>query len=377
MRSGSAGRTVAPHRAAGAGRSEGSDVRSIDEVSEELAGVGYLPSREIATAVFLADRMEKPILVEGPAGSGKTELARAFAAVSGRSSIRLQCYEGLDESRALYEWEYAKQLLYTQLLRDRIGETVAQAGTLAEAADRIAGEGNVFFSERFLLPRPILQAIRREEPALLLVDEIDKADPELEAFLLEVLSDWAVIGPGARHHPAPGDPAGGAHLQRLARALGRAQAPLPAPVPRPARPASASWPSSGRGCPRRASGWPGQLVAAVAQLRAAWTSRSCPPSPRRSTGPGPWPSWVPTRSTPALLDATLSLVLKYEADLARARSRRVELLSAARAGALRWRGRAASPSAPGEGGSVGQRVTALARAVPHAGGRLERGRRRR
>src|SRR5690349_12401754 len=109
---------------------------NVDEASARLAQTGYLPSREIATAVFLADRLEKPILVEGPAGVGKTELARAFAAATGRVLIRLQCYEGLDEAKALYEWEYAKQLLYTQLLRDRIGETLGSAGTLSEAADR-------------------------------------------------------------------------------------------------------------------------------------------------------------------------------------------------------------------------------------------------
>ena len=168
---------------------------SVDEVSTLLTQAGYIPSREIATAVFLADRLEKPILVEGPAGVGKTELGRALAAASGRKLIRLQCYEGLDEAKALYEWEYAKQLLYTQLLRDRLGEAMGGARTLAEAADRIAAEGNVFFSERFLLPRPILRAVTSEEPALLLVDEIDKADPELEAFLLEVLSDYAVTIP--------------------------------------------------------------------------------------------------------------------------------------------------------------------------------------
>jgi MoxR-like ATPase len=179
---------------------------SVDDASLALAATGYLPSREIATAVFLADRLEKPILVEGPAGVGKTDLAKAFAQGAGRELIRLQCYEGLDEAKALYEWEYAKQLLYTQLLRDRIGEATARAGTLSEAADRIAAEGNVFFSERFLLPRPILRALTSERPALLLVDEIDKADPEFEAFLLEVLADNAVSIPElgtirARHVP--------------------------------------------------------------------------------------------------------------------------------------------------------------------------------
>ena len=168
---------------------------SVEAVSQGLGTAGYLPSREIATAVLLADRLEKPLLVEGPAGVGKTELALAFARATGRELIRLQCYEGLDEAKALYEWEYAKQLLYTQLLKDRIGATVAGATTMAEAVDRIAAEGNVFFSERFLLPRPVLQAIRSPRPALLLVDEVDKADPELEAFLLEILSDWAVTVP--------------------------------------------------------------------------------------------------------------------------------------------------------------------------------------
>src|SRR6266536_35742 len=168
---------------------------SIDEVSTCLGEAGYLPSREIATAVYLADRLEKPILVEGPAGVGKTELARAFATASGRELIRLQCYEGLDEAKALYEWEYAKQLLYTQLLREQLGTALGGARTLAEAADRVAAEGNVFFSERFLLPRPILKAVTSERPSVLLVDEIDKADPELEAFLLEVLADYAVSIP--------------------------------------------------------------------------------------------------------------------------------------------------------------------------------------
>ena len=138
---------------------------SAEQASERLAAAGYLPSTEIATAVFLADRLEKPVLVEGPAGVGKTELARAFAAAEGRTLIRLQCYEGLDDSKALYEWEYAKQLLYTQLLRDRIGATMEGARTLAEAADRVAAEGNVFFSERFLVGRPVLKAITTKRSA--------------------------------------------------------------------------------------------------------------------------------------------------------------------------------------------------------------------
>ncbi|TMA22781.1 MAG: MoxR family ATPase [Deltaproteobacteria bacterium] len=174
---------------------EAVSLASVQDAEARLRSVGYLPSTEIATSVYLADRLEKPVLVEGPAGVGKTELARAFGQATGRTLIRLQCYEGLDESKALYEWEYAKQLLYTQLLKDKIAETIAGASTLREAADRIAGSEDLFFSERFLLPRPILAALRSEKPALLLIDEIDKADPEFEAFLLEVLADFAVTVP--------------------------------------------------------------------------------------------------------------------------------------------------------------------------------------
>jgi MoxR-like ATPase len=126
---------------------------------------------------------------------GKTELAKAIALATGRELIRLQCYEGLDETKALYEWEYAKQLLYTQLLRDKLQETLAGAESLSAAADRLANEEEVFFSMRFLLQRPLLKAILNEEPTVLLIDEIDRADAEFEAFLLEVLSDFQVSVP--------------------------------------------------------------------------------------------------------------------------------------------------------------------------------------
>lgn len=168
---------------------------SATAVQEALAAQQYIASDDIATVLFLAERLEKPVLVEGPAGVGKTELAKAWAAASGRELIRLQCYEGLDETKALYEWEYAKQMLYTQLLRDKLHDLLADAPTLSAAADRLAAEEDVFFSMRFLLPRPLLRAILAERPTLLLIDEIDRSDPEMEAFLLEVLSDFQVTVP--------------------------------------------------------------------------------------------------------------------------------------------------------------------------------------
>ena len=169
--------------------------RTIDPVKEALIAQNYIPTDQIATVLYLADKLEKPLLTEGPAGVGKTELAKAWAAASGRELIRLQCYEGLDESKALYEWEYAKQMLYTQLLRDKLSTLLSEAETLRDAADRLAGEEEVFFSERFLLRRPLLQAILSPKPSLLLIDEIDRADAEFEAFLLEVLSDFQITVP--------------------------------------------------------------------------------------------------------------------------------------------------------------------------------------
>jgi MoxR-like ATPase len=179
---------------------------SIDDVIQRFAAERYIASRTIATVVYLAAHLRKPILVEGPAGVGKTELAKVIAGALGHPLLRLQCYEGLDEAKALYEWEYAKQLLYTQILKEKIGEVVADTRTLGEAVERIAREDDVFFSERFLLPRPLLRAITDDHPNVLLIDEIDKADAEFEAFLLEVLSDFQVTVPElgtlrARHHP--------------------------------------------------------------------------------------------------------------------------------------------------------------------------------
>jgi MoxR-like ATPase len=168
---------------------------SPQATKQALGKEQYIANDEIATTVYLAQQLGKPLLTEGPAGVGKTELAKAISGATKRQLIRLQCYEGLDETKALYEWEYAKQLLYTQLLRDKLQETLAGASSLSSAADRLAQEEDVFFSMRFLLQRPLLKAILSAEPTVLLIDEIDRADAEFEAFLLEVLSDFQVSVP--------------------------------------------------------------------------------------------------------------------------------------------------------------------------------------
>lgn len=158
---------------------DGGRFASVDDVTRRLADAGYLASTAVATTVFLADRLGKPLLVEGPAGVGKTELSRAVAEATGSELIRLQCYEGIDEARALYEWNHAKQLLRITAARDESWD---------EARANI-------FAEEFLLPRPLLTAIRGQDPAVLLIDETDKADVEVEALLLEVLGDFQITVP--------------------------------------------------------------------------------------------------------------------------------------------------------------------------------------
>jgi MoxR-like ATPase len=169
--------------------------KSVQDVIQQLSDQEYICDKRIATVVFLAQQLDKPILIEGPAGVGKTELAKVVALALGRDLIRLQCYEGLDEAKALYEWEYSKQLLYTQILKEKVAETIAGASSLKDAADRVGAEDSVFFSERFIVPRPLMQAISSEKPTMLLIDEVDKSDPEFEAFLLEILSDFQVTIP--------------------------------------------------------------------------------------------------------------------------------------------------------------------------------------
>ena len=169
--------------------------KNVEHVKTALENADYICSKTIATVVFLAQATQKPVLVEGPAGVGKTELSKAVARSLKRELIRLQCYEGLDETKALYEWEYAKQLLYTQMVKEKIDDVLKGANSLSDAVDRIASQEDAFFSERFIQPRPLLQAISATRPVVLLIDEVDKSDPEFEAFLLEVLSDFQISIP--------------------------------------------------------------------------------------------------------------------------------------------------------------------------------------
>lgn len=250
---------------------------SVDDVAERLATTGYLASPAVATTVFLADRLGKPLLVEGPAGVGKTELAKAVTEVTGARLVRLQCYEGVDESRALYEWNHAKQLLRITAGR---GESWDETRT-------------DIFGEEFLLPRPLLTAIRSEQPTVLLIDETDKADVEVEGLLLEVLSDFQITVPELGTITATRRPFT-VLTSNASRELSEAPRRL-LPVP-PHR-----FPRGGAGTPDRhaqgprarrrphAAPWCGSSGRC-----GRWTCGRCLPSRRRSTGPVP--CWCSART---------------------------------------------------------------------------------
>lgn len=170
-------------------------INSPETIKQHFEDLGYICSDAIATSVYLACHLQKPILVEGPPGVGKTELAKKTSDLLSAPLIRMQCYEGLDEAKALYEWKYGKQLLYTQLLKDQLGDVMRGAKGLDESVSRLHQFGDIFYSDEFLEPRPLLEALRSEDGAVLLIDEIDKADQEFEAFLLELLSDYQISIP--------------------------------------------------------------------------------------------------------------------------------------------------------------------------------------
>jgi MoxR-like ATPase len=168
---------------------------SVDALKADFEDHRYICSDQIATAVYLAYHLRKPILIEGPPGVGKTELAKTTAEMFELPLIRLQCYEGLDEAKAIYEWKYGKQLLYTQVLKETLDEVLQGARGFAESVGRLHEFGDIFFSEEFLEPRPLLKALKEEAGCVLLIDEIDKADHEFESLLLEMLSDFQVSIP--------------------------------------------------------------------------------------------------------------------------------------------------------------------------------------
>ena len=168
---------------------------SIEAITTALAQVGYISTRAISTALYLAHHLRKPVLIEGPAGVGKTDLAVSIAKALSYALLRMPCYEGLDDSKALYEWKYGKQLLYTQILKEKIGQLVDTSDSLHDAFGKLVGFQDLFFSREFLEPRPLLQAMEQASGSVLLIDEIDKSEESFEALLLEVLADYQVTIP--------------------------------------------------------------------------------------------------------------------------------------------------------------------------------------
>ena len=304
---------------------------SIDDVIARFAEQRYICNRRIATVVYLATHLEKPILVEGPAGVGKTELAKVVAAALGLELIRLQCYEGLDEAKALYEWEYAKQLLYTQILKDKISEVIGGATSLREAVDRIAKQDDVFFSDRFILPRPLLRSITSAAAHR----AADRRDRQVRHRVRGLPARGAERLHGqrarARHPAREAHPDRAADQQQRARDVGRAQAPLPAPLHRLSRRASRSSRSCASRCPASATTLAAQVVEAVQRIRKLDLKKS--PSISETL------DWAKTLTLlnaeqldEELVNDTLSTILKYEGDIRKAQDElKAYLQSAARA----------------------------------------------
>jgi MoxR-like ATPase len=298
---------------------------SADKVDAALRAVGYIADPAIATTLFLADALDKPILVEGPAGVGKTELAKATASALGTELLRLQCYEGLDEARTLYEWKYPKQLLYTQILRDHLGELTRGAADVRTAVERIAAHEDAFFSDHFLQPRPLLQAIRAERRVVLLIDEVDRAEDELEAFFLEVLGEMQVTVPElgtlkARHRPLVFLTSNA--TRELSDALRRRCLYLAMHFPSREREATIL----AARVPEVRAELSRQLAAFVAELRTLDLKKL--PSISETID---WARALVVLGAdqlgPEEVDKTLHLLLKYEGDLELARARAAEILA--------------------------------------------------
>jgi len=328
----------------------------VEDVSARLAAQDYVCDRRVATVVYLAAAIDKPVLVEGPAGVGKTELAKAVASALDRRLIRLQCYEGLDESKALYEWEYGKQLLYTQVLREKIGELIGPTRDLREAAGLLAEQEDVFFSERFLVARPILEAVRAEDPVVLLIDEVDRADEEFEAFLLEFLSDYQVSIPEigtVTGHGAPIVVLTSNRSRELSEALKRRCLHLQLDYPD----ADTEREIVRLKAPGIHERLAGELVRTVQAIRGLEL--------RKSPSIGETLDWAQslvvlgaTRLSRALVEETLSVLVKYERDTERVRER----LEDPAGGLVEAAGENGAPARPEAG----------AHAHPHSGGAAHR-----
>jgi MoxR-like ATPase len=311
-------------RPAALNHQEGGPFASVDALVEGLGSVGYIASRRIATALYMAVHLQKPILVEGSAGVGKTELALSTARLLAQPLIRMQCYEGLDESKALYEWKYGKQLLYTQILKDRMGEQLAGAATMDAAMDRLHGMGDLFFSEPFLEARPLMQALRHDDGCVLLIDEIDKSDEAFEAFLLEVLSAYQVSVPELGVIVAKTPPLvflTSNNVRDLGDALKRRCLHLHIPLPEPAleeRIVATRVPGVEQALTR-------QLVAFVQSLRTLDLRKA--PSISETVD---WARALVLLHAdslePAMVRDTLNVILKFEQDIAAVEPQIVELL---------------------------------------------------